>query len=270
MKVFLSSDIEGVNGIASWSEADRRNGGEYTYFAARMTEEVRAVCMGINDFNPKADILVKDAHASARNIDHKPLPENVRLNRGWPGIPGSMVSHLDQSFDALMFTGYHSPAFTGGNPMAHTISSDRFVRITINGVIAGEMHICYYAALSMGVPLVMVSGDKMIGEIAKDLDKDILTVTTLEGFGNGTTSRHPSLTMAELQKTAKEAAGRAAALKASTKAKLPKTFEMHITFKRQHEAYKASFFPGIFVVDDMTVGYKCENFYDYLKAWMFL
>jgi len=270
MKVFLSSDIEGTNGIGSWSEADRKNGSEYSFYAARMTEEVNAVCMGVNDFCPEADILVKDSHASARNINHLALPPNVRLNRGWPGEPASMVNRLDGSFDAAIFTGYHSPAYTCGNPMAHTITSARLERITINGMTAGEFHINYYAAMSLGVPLVMVCGDKMLTEIVAELDKDIVTVATLEGVGNSTTSVHNSVTLKLLREGAKEAAGNAGRLKPLTAAKLPKSFEVNITFKRHYDAFRAAQFPGMYTVDDMTVGYKCENFFDYLKAWMFL
>ncbi|MCL2702327.1 MAG: M55 family metallopeptidase [Defluviitaleaceae bacterium] len=270
MKIFISSDIEGTNGIASWSEGDKANGGEFNYFAARMTEEVNAVCLGVNDFSPDADILVKDSHATARNIDHRGLPSNTRLNRGWPGQPASMVNHLDGSFDAAIFTGYHSPAFTGGNPMAHTINSAKISRITINGVIAGEFHINYYAALSLGVPPVMVSGDKLLAELVAETDKDILTVVTLEGSGNSTTSAHHSVTLRQLRGAAKEAAARAAELKTKVKSKLPGSFEVTITYRRHYDAFRASYFPGMYVVDDMTVGYKCENFFDYLKAWMLL
>ena len=270
MKIFISADIEGTNGIASWSEGDRKNGAEWSCFAARMTEEVNAVCLGINDFCNDADILVKDSHASARNLDHKNLPQNVRLNRGWPGRPASMVNHLDSSFDGAMFTGYHSPAFTGGNPMAHTITSERLSKITINGIIAGEFHIMYYAALTMGVPVVMVSGDKLLSELVKEIDKDIITVVTLDGAGNGTTSVHPSLSLKHLREASKEAVAKAESLKPGVQAKLPKNFEVNVTFKRQTEAYRASFFPGMYKVDDLTVGYKCVNFFDYLKAWMFI
>jgi D-amino peptidase len=270
MKVFISADIEGTNGITSFIETDKKSGSEYAYFAAKMTQEVSAVCEGISAFDENAAILVKDAHDSARNIDHAKLPVNTRLNRGWPGKPGSMINCLDGSFDAAIFTGYHSPAFTGGNPLAHTISSKRFARITINNKIAGEFHINYYGALSLGVPVIMVSGDRRLTELAAETDPDIVTVATLEGYGNSTISEHPVLSLAALKEGAERAAGKAAVLKERIKDKLPPGFEIEITFKRHTEAFRAAHFPGMTQIDAMTVGYKCGNFFDFLKAWMFI
>ncbi|MDR1705291.1 MAG: M55 family metallopeptidase [Clostridiales bacterium] len=270
MKVFISADIEGTNGIASFAEADNNNEREYTYFANRMTEEVGAVCDGINSFDGNADILIKDAHATARNIDHAKLPGNARLLRGWAGKPCSMINGLDGSFDAAVFSGYHSPAYTGGNPLAHTINSTRFSRVLINGRVAGEFHINYFGAMSLGVPVVMVSGDKYLMELVNETDPDIVTVAALEAYGNGTVSSHPSGTLAALTDGAKKAMANAAALKEKISQKLPAAFEIEITFKRHVEAFKAAFFPGMSQIDAATVGYECADFFDFLKAWMFI
>ena len=58
-------------------------------------------------------------------------------------------------------------------------------------MVASEFYINYYAALSLGMPLVMVSGGKMLTEIVKELDGDIEVVTTFEGIGDSVTSVHP-------------------------------------------------------------------------------
>ena len=42
MKVFISADIEGTNGIADWDETEYEKP-RYAYFAAKMTDEVGAV-----------------------------------------------------------------------------------------------------------------------------------------------------------------------------------------------------------------------------------
>lgn len=271
MKIYISADIEGVNGIAASSEVDKKSP-EFGYFAVRMTEEVAAVCQGISESAPGADIFVKDAHGTGRNLDHSKFPKNVRLNRGWHGGPGSMVGLLDESFDAAIFTGYHSAAYHGGNPLAHTMNSERIFHVTINGMTAGEFHINYYAALSLGVPVVMVSGDKALMDVVNDFDKEIITVPTVEGIGNSTTSIHPALTVENLRQSAQEAAAKALTTnpKAAAKSKLPENFDVRISFKRQHMAYRAAFFPGMTKVDDMTVAYKCKDFYDFLRAWMFV
>jgi D-amino peptidase len=272
MKIFISADIEGVNGVVSKNEVTKGNG-EFGYFANKMTEEVNAVCMGINNFAPYADILVKDAHADARNIDHSKLPHNARLCRGWAGKPGGMVNFLDSSFDAAIFTGYHSPSYTNGNPLAHTMNSSKISKITVNGMIAGEFHLNYYASLSVGVPVVLVSGDKYLTELITQFDESIITVAAMECHGNGSTSLHPGNTQNQLREAAKKAMTQINTIKEAqldTGNKLPKHFEIEITYKRHFDAMKSSFYPGMKLLDEMTLGFECDNIFDFLRAWMFV
>ena len=53
----------------------------------------------------------------------KDLPEYVKLHRGWEGGPCSMMSGLDNTFDAVIFVGYHSPSRSDGNPLSHTMNT---------------------------------------------------------------------------------------------------------------------------------------------------
>ena len=65
-----------------------------------MTREVAAACQGALSAGA-AEVLVKDAHDSARNIDPAGLPRGIRMNRSWSGDPLSMMSGLNQEkFDA--------------------------------------------------------------------------------------------------------------------------------------------------------------------------
>lgn len=45
MKVYISADIEGITGIADWSETDRSKP-DYQKFAQQMSREVKAACEG--------------------------------------------------------------------------------------------------------------------------------------------------------------------------------------------------------------------------------
>ena len=53
MKVFISADIEGTNGIADWDETEYEKP-RYAYFAAKMTDEVGAVCWSSTSFLSQA------------------------------------------------------------------------------------------------------------------------------------------------------------------------------------------------------------------------
>ena len=73
MKVFISADIEGTAGITNWDEA-RKPHADYPEHRQQMTREVLAACEGANAAGAK-EILIKDAHATGRNILQADLPE---------------------------------------------------------------------------------------------------------------------------------------------------------------------------------------------------
>ncbi len=120
MKIFISADIEGVTGVTHWDETEKLKA-DYKDFAHQMTLEVKAACEGA--INAGADeIWIKDAHETGRNIDHNLLPKNTKLIRGgWSGHIYSMVQELDETFDALLFIGYHSAGGTSTNPLSHSM-----------------------------------------------------------------------------------------------------------------------------------------------------
>src|SRR5258705_2267272 len=108
LKVYISADIEGVAGITDWEEA-RKAQPAYPEFREEMTSEVVADCEGAIAAGA-TDILIKDAHATGRNIIAARLPDCARLIRGWSGHPLCMVQELDDSFAAVLLLGYHSKA----------------------------------------------------------------------------------------------------------------------------------------------------------------
>lgn len=264
MKVFVSADIEGTNGIANWGEAEK-----HPVFNKRMTLEVAAVCEGINGHDPGAEILVKDAHYHGDNIDHELLPRNAMLNKGFSGHPLNMMNLLDESFDASILTGYHSPAGSEGNILAHSMSR-KFGRILINGELASEFHFAYYTSLRFGVPMAMVAGDGYLARQAKAADGDILTVATLEGFGASATSPHPEKTRQELRETAKQAAANAFQLKAKCAAKLPQAFDIEILYHDNHRAFRAAHYPGASAKGARAIRYEAKDFMEILRLIIFV
>jgi D-amino peptidase len=188
MKVFISADIEGTAGITNWDEA-RKPHADYPEHRQQMTREVLAACDGANAAGAK-EILIKDAHATGRNILQADLPESVRLIRGWSGHPMSMVQELDKSFDAALFIGYHSKAGDETNPLAHTLTGE-VMRMRINGVPTSEFLLHAYAAATVGVPVVFVSGDWQLCTDIKETNSNITAVAVSEGIGPSTVSLAP-------------------------------------------------------------------------------
>lgn len=263
MKFYITSDIEGTNGIVSWAEAEMDS--EYYHaYARRMTEEVASVCGGINQAAPGCEILVKDAHNNARNIDHDLLPENVSLNRGWSGHPYKMMNLLDESYDGVMMTGYHSGGGYGGHPLAHTMSM-RTPTLYFNGRLGSEFLMNYYTALYLGVPVIMVSGDEGLCRHVKEVDPQIVTCVTSRGLGGSVTSEHPAVSRRKLMAAAEEAVRGMG----SVVQKLPEHFKIEMRYREHPEAYKSSFYPGCYLVDDHTIGYETDDYFEFLRMYTF-
>lgn len=264
MKLFISADIEGVTGIVNWDEASLGNP-HNQYFCRQMTREVGAACEAALESGAE-DILVKDAHGSARSIDASALPEKIKLVRGWMRNPYIMMAGLDESFDGVFLMGYHSAAGMNGNPLAHTMDTNN-VYVKINGQYASELMISIYTAALFNVPVVFACGDKMLCEHARELNENIVTVPVSEGIGNASISINPNLSLKLIKIGVKEA------LKGELsrcKVELPESFNVEIRYKEHYDAYKASFYPGARQTDTHTVVFDSRDFYEVLRYIFFV
>lgn len=263
MKIYISADIEGTAGIAHWDEADRAKP-EYKEFRSQMTAEVKAACEGANQAGAK-EILIKDAHGSGRNLIVSELPENIKIIREWSGHPFSMMQGIDDSFDAAVFTGYHSRAGSDANTLAHTFTEDSMY-IKINGCYVSEFLINAYTASYVGVPVVMVTGDKGLCEDAKRINPNITTVAVNEGEGSSTISIHPIKALKKIKNAAKKALS---GNFSKCKLKLPSKFEIEIFFKDSRKAYKNSFYPGAERSDVSIIRFRCKDYFNVLRFLSF-
>jgi D-amino peptidase len=82
-KLYISADIEGVCGIAHWDETELASP-QSAAFRAQMTREVKAACEAACSLGV-AEILVKDAHDSGRNLIRRPCPGTPRSCATGPG-----------------------------------------------------------------------------------------------------------------------------------------------------------------------------------------
>ena len=265
MKVFISVDIEGINGICNWSETDNTSGA-YEQFRKQLQKEVNAACEGAKEAGA-TEIFIKDAHDSARNLRIEELPEYVKLHRGWEGCPCSMMAGLNDTFDAVMFVGYHSPSRSNGNPLSHTMNTSRVHHVKINGVIASEFTINSLYASYLNVPVAFLSGDLNLTNQVKEINSNIETVASKEGCHGAVVSKHPNVTVQEIKEGVKKALAKD--LKNNV-VYLPKAFDVEIEYKQHNMAYNASFFPGCKLVGSDRIIYHAENYYDVLVMLKFL
>lgn len=265
MKVFLSADMEGTCGIVSWPETERSTPFDYSPMQKQMTREVAAACRGALAAGAE-EVLVKDAHDSARNLDPSGLPRGICMNRSWSGDLLSMMSGLDHDkYDAVFFTGYHAWAGCPGNALSHTMNG-RNNRVTINGVYCSEFLLNSYTAGYFGVPVALVTGDKAICDFAKELIPAITTVPVNEGRGGGVTSIHPDEAVERIEAAAMEAMKHAA----ECAVPMPEHFHMEIDFVKHHVAYSKSFYPGAVLKEDKIVCFDSNDWYEVLRFCHFV
>jgi D-amino peptidase len=263
MKVFISADMEGCAGVTSWNETELGNS-EHLAASEQLTLEVKVVCETLLKQGAK-EIVVKDAHDSGRNIFHDQLPKGVKIIRQWLNSPYEMVQGLDESFDAAIFVGYHSGASMTGNPLSHTMSMKNN-RIIINDMIGSEYLIHAFAAADFNVPVILLTGDKMICEWAESFNPAITTAAVKEGIGGGIISlnRQDALELIA-QKTVKSLNQ----IKASH-LKIPDTFKVSIVYKSHIDAMKAAYYPGVTQIDTHKVSYSVNSIKDMLTTNMFI
>lgn len=263
MKIYISVDIEGVCGTTTWAEVTRGNG-EYPEFQKQMTGEVKAACEGALEAGA-TEIIIKDAHDSARNIIAELLPESTQLIRGWSHHPYMMMQELDSSFDGALMLGYHTYGGGAGNPLAHTMSNTRISSITINGMIASEFLINSYTAMLEKVPVLFVSGDFELCDHAAQIIPGIESVAVKTGVGESTVNIHPKTARERIKKGVEKClVGGKPKLQ-----ELPDRFSVSVSYNDIRDSYKASFYPGAELLGPRQVGFEAENYFDVLRFFLF-
>ncbi len=133
-KVYVSVDMEGISGV-SGSDQLSPGGSEYGRSRKLMAEDANAAIRGALAAGA-TDVVVNDSHGGQRNLLPEDLHPAARLISHSFKRYG-MMEGLDESFDAVLFIGYHAKAGSPGGLFAHTGSG--VVRdLQINGRSVGE------------------------------------------------------------------------------------------------------------------------------------
>lgn len=246
MKLFISADIEGITGVTTWAST-RYGGKDYEQACRLMTEEVAAACRAI--LSAGHEVVVKDGHEDAMNMDPKDLPKGTQLIRGWMNTPYSMMAGLDETFDGALYIGYHSGAWTNTSPLKHTGEDYLYNWVKVNGEYASEFTLNSMLADELGIPSLFLSGDKGICSDASAQYPGIVTVATKEGIGNGTWNLHPEDVNEQIEQRITEILSNPL-----PKAKaLTDSYTMELCFKDHQRARTASWYPGAEQIDPFTV-----------------
>lgn len=156
MKIYISADMEGVVGVVTAQQLGPA-GFEYQRFREFMTQEVNAAIEAAFEAGA-TEIVVSDSHGNAQNLLIEKLPKNIMLIRGFPR-PLMMMQGIDETFDGVIFLGYHSSTTNPQGVRAHTMSSARLADVRLNNISVPEGGFNAAIAGHFNVPVIMVSGD---------------------------------------------------------------------------------------------------------------
>lgn len=248
MNIYISCDMEGAAGVCSWEQVDAR---KYTpdYFIYRkyMTAEVRAAIDGAREAGATG-ITVNDSHGPMRNIILDEMPDDVRVVFG-NRKPFSMVQQVDvalrQAQDGklgVFFTGYHGAIGDANATLCHTYTPSVIYDVRMNGVRCSEATLNAALAGHFGVPVLLITGDRVTVESAKAQMPWITGVVVKESIGNyAVDSISPQAAQEAIRAGAAQAVKNAAGAK-PFRFEPPVTMEIDLT--RVEQADYVSLIPG--------------------------
>lgn len=172
-KVYISVDMEGISGI---NGDDQTSAGQAEYARGRklMVEDANAAIRGAFA-GGATEVVVNDSHGGQRNLLPEDLDPRARLISHSFKRHG-MVEGLDETFDSILFIGYHARASAPRGLFAHTGSG--IVRdLQLNGVAVGEGGINAAMAAWYGVAVALVTGDDTAVEEVKAIAPGVKGVT---------------------------------------------------------------------------------------------
>lgn len=157
MKIYVSIDIEGLPGIVSTTMVSPGRS-QFIRGATIMTKIAKELANYLLE-NGFERVVIADSHGLMTNIDYLEMPRGVTLLQGYPR-PYSMVLGVDESFDAVMFIGYHAGAGTIHGFLDHTYSGRVFSEILVNNIRASEYLVNALVVGEKNIPVILVAGDE--------------------------------------------------------------------------------------------------------------
>jgi D-amino peptidase len=262
-KIFLSVDMEGIDAVVTEQQLGPQ-GFDYTAARELMTQEANAAIAAAREAGA-TEFVVADSHGNFQNLLPDKLPADVQLVRGGPR-PLGMMQGLDESFDGVVFVGYHASTTNAKGVRAHTMSSATLADLRLNGVSVTEGAWNAAIAAHFGVPVLAVSGDEeAVAEVkARVAGVEGAVVKWPYSFHSARTLS-PTAARTVIADAVRKGMARRGSANAQAKAASPVKVELR--FKSYRPAELVSCLPGVERVDAHAVA--CA-FKDMLEASRFL
>lgn len=248
LKVYISADMEGVVGAVTGDQLGP-TGFEYGRFRQLMTDEVNVAIEAAREMGA-TEILISDSHGNGENLLIEQLPADVQLVRSWPR-PLMMMQGIDESFDAVLFIGYHASTTNTTGVRAHTMSSASLTAVRLNGVHMMEASINAAIAGDFGVPAVMISGDDAVVDEAHEIIGDMEGAVVKWNYGfHSARTLMPEAANEVIRDRVRAALGRLDDFQPYT---MEGPIEVEVSFKNYMPAELLAYLPIVERVDSHTI-----------------
>jgi D-amino peptidase len=184
-KVFMITDMEGVDGIFNWEDqCDPFKSPRWKESQKFLTDEVNAATEGLIQ-GGATDVVVADLHDASRSLSVADLQPKARLLQGH-GFPPMLG--LDASYSAVIFIGQHAMAGAENGVLSHSYAFE-IQNIWVNAKATGEIGARTLLAGYFGIPVIMLAGDTAACKEIHDLVPEAECaevksgVTRTAGFG---------------------------------------------------------------------------------------
>jgi len=257
-KVYISVDMEGISGISGHDQLSS-GGAEYARSRKLMAEDTNAAIRGAVA-GGATEVVVNDSHGDMRNLLPEDLDGRARLiTHSFKRV--GMMEGLDESFDAVLFIGYHAQAGSPRGVFAHT-GEDTIRDLRINGRSVGEGGLNTLLAAWHGVPVVLVTGDDVATEQVHQVATNARVVVVKRAINSRAMELMPLVRVhEEIQTAAREAVAAARKFPPQRSA----TYRVEMQFNNTLIPEIAEAFPGVerpapdtvtFTRDTMPAAYR--------------
>ena len=248
MHAYISIDMEGVAGVATFGQA-YRGGDGYPAAQRLMTAEANAAIAGAFD-GGATEVTVNDSHAGMDNLLIEELDPRANVVVGLPKALCMMHGlGLGPEHDVALLIGYHAAAGEHG-VLAHTFS-DCFARYLVNGRPATEADVNAWLAARRGVPLGLVTGDDRTCAAAALTLPGVPVLEVKRAAGHtAANSLHPAVACERIREASRAAVAGAASL---PRPEAPAEYVLVAELQKPDHVEKAALIPGVTATDALTV-----------------
>ena len=262
MKILISTDMEGISGVADPRFVEPIFPEYYAQGQDLLAHDISATVRGLRCAGVQ-EIDVLDLHASGGNILVEKLDSGVNYLGGFRKWIEMMRSGELRNYDGWIQIGMHSATGTLDGHISHTNGTNIALRQQDEPM--GEIAEFAWSAGYFGIPTLYVAGDDAAAREAKAHLPGVKTVVVKNALSRADADCLPLEEAALLLENA--AAESIKNLDAAKVYTIPEPIDIKVIFADPEMTFSASLIPNSTQVDDVTVAYSAEN---YLEALDFI